>query len=170
MPNNTYRFIFLIICSIFIVNTTYAQNRTIYFGYPYHISEFADSSKLIIDKLPWHPNGRLDVNMSMIYFNQLKDFLEDKREYKCTIHVYSWIGQDIERNYRFSCFQASAIKEFFLEWDSLFFNQYVLNIIPHGSGFSLFSNICQSKNLTISDCLAMKECVIIELIKSEYSY
>lgn len=167
---NTYRIILLIFCSVFIVNTTYSQKRSIYFGYPYHISEFGDSTKLIIDKLPWHPNGRLDVDMSKTYFHQLKDFLENKREYKCDIHLYSWIGQDNERNYRFSCYQARAMEEFFLEWDSLFFRQYILNIIPHDSGFALFSDICQSKDLTISDCLAMKECVIIELIKPKFSF
>lgn len=168
--SNTYRIILLIFCSVFIVNTTYSQKRSIYFGYPYHISEFGDSTKLIIDKLPWHPNGRLDVDMSKTYFHQLKDFLENKREYKCDIHLYSWIGQDNERNYRYSCYQARAMEEFFLEWDSLFFRQYILNIIPHDSGFALFSDICQSKDLTISDCLAMKECVIIELIKPKFSF
>lgn len=165
MPNNICRIIFLILCCIYIVDTTYPQKRSVYIGYPYHISEFADSAKLIIDELPWHPNGRLDEDMSKIYFNQLKDFLEDKRDYECVIHLYSWIGQDNERNYRYSCFQASALEEFFMKWDSLFFNQYILNIIPHDSGSALFSNICQSKDLTVSDCLALKECVIIELIK-----
>ncbi len=139
-----------------------AQNRTYCFGYPYHVTTFKDSAKLILEKLPWNPNGRLEEDASAIYFSQLKTFLLQLNDYKCNIHLHSWLEPDSSRNILFTQYQTEKVSQFLEYWDSSFYNNYILSIIPQGNNHPIFSTDFSAEKLSIADFIGFKETVIKE--------
>lgn len=62
----------LILFVLFLLFTATAQ-RHYYVGVPFHVGYLEDSTRFVIDRLPWHPNGRLDQKYMPRWNPALKD-------------------------------------------------------------------------------------------------
>ena len=156
------RFIVTFILILFSANC-FAQTRSVYIGYPNHIDNIYANDKIILDKLPWHPNGFLDKNKD-VYFEDMRNFMENHPDFLYNIYLYANMG-DSSNSYRLSLFQSKKVQEYLFYSDSLFYKEFISNIIPAGDTHPLFSNNAGFVDISNVDKYFLKESIIIELIR-----
>ena len=110
---------------------TFAQ-RDYYIGIPFHEAYMKDSARIVLDMLPWNPNGRLDEVKMPRYMEPLKQFLAEHPGLKCNIHLYGDV-KDEEQNLGYTAYKAKRLQEYFTYVDTLFGREYLNNIVPHST-------------------------------------
>lgn len=151
---------FLIFLAFFLLFNATAQRRY-YVGIPFHQGYLKDSTRFVIDCLPWHPNGRLDQKYMPRYLEPLKQFMAMHPGYKCNFLLYSY-------EERFASYQASVLSYYFTEVDTLFGQQYLNEIIPHSGPNPLFKDVQADSSQRLPRWeanICLKSSVIIELIQ-----
>ena len=141
--------------------------RHYYIGVPFHVGYLEDSTRFVIDALPWHPNGRLDQTYMPRYLEPLKQFLAEHPGYKCNFLLYSH-EQDEEKNLWFTSYQSRHLADYFSNVDTLFGKLYLNDIIPHSTPNPLFKDIQPDSSQRLPRWeanICLKSSVIIELIK-----
>lgn len=157
---------FLFLLALLTLLSATAQ-RHYYVGIPFHVGYLEDSTRFVIDCLPWHPNGRLDQKYMPDYLKPLKQFLAENPGYKCNFLLYSH-EQNEEKDLWFTSFQARHLEDYFTHVDTLFGKLYLNDIIPHSGPNPLFEDIQADSSQRLPRWEAnifLKSSVIIELIK-----
>ncbi|MBR4136276.1 MAG: energy transducer TonB [Bacteroidales bacterium] len=155
----------LILLALLTLFSATAQ-RHYYIGIPFHQGYLKDSTRFVIDCLPWDPNGRLDQKYMPRYLEPLKQFMASHPGYKCNFLLYDLV-QDEEKRLAFTTYQAERLKEYFMYIDTLFGQQYLNEIIPHSTDNPLFKDVQpdSSQHIFKWDASYMKSSVIIEMIQ-----
>jgi hypothetical protein len=156
----------LILFAILSLFSATAQ-RHYYVGIPFHQGYLKDSTRFVMDCLPWHPNGRLDQKYMPHYMEPLKQFMAMHPGYKCNFLLYSH-EQNEEKNLGFTSFQARHLAGYFKHVDTLFGQKYLNEIIPHSGPNPLFRDIQADSSQRLPRWeanIALKSSVIIELIQ-----
>ena len=78
----------LLLLALILLFSATAQ-RHYYIGVPFHVGYLKDSTRFVMDCLPWHPNGRVDQMYMPRYLEPLKQFLTEHPGYKCNFLLYS---------------------------------------------------------------------------------
>ena len=156
--------IIFLFAMLFLYSAT-AQRRY-YVGIPFHQGCLKDSTRFVIDCLPWDYDGRLYEKQMPYYLEPLKHFLALHPGYKCNFLLYS-CTRDEEQNLRFTTYQAERLVDYFKHVDTVFGRQYLNKIIPHGGPNPLFKDIQPDSSQRIcrdEADFSFKSSVIIEMI------
>ena len=78
----------LLLLALILLFSATAQ-RHYYIGVPFHVGYLKDSTRFVMDCLPWHPNGRVDQKYMPRYLEPLKQFMALHPGYKCNFLLYS---------------------------------------------------------------------------------
>lgn len=162
------RRIILITWLLSAVAGTFAQ-RDYYIGIPFHEAYMKDSDRIVLDMLPWNPNGRLDEVKMPRYMEPLKQFLAEHPGLKCNIHLYGDV-KDEEQNLGYTAYKAKRLQEYFTYVDTLFGREYLNDIVPHSTWNPLFKNLEPDSSNRIYKGKAafyLRSCVIVELIQPQ---
>ncbi|MBO4488428.1 MAG: energy transducer TonB [Bacteroidales bacterium] len=160
--------VFLILFALFTLLNAPAQ-RHYYVGIPFHKCYLKDSTRFVIDCLPWNPNGRLDQAYMPYYLEPLKQFMAMHPGYKCNFLLYSH-EENEEKNLAFTTYQAKRLAEYFTNVDTLFGQKYLNEIIPHSGPNPLFKDIQPDSSQRLPRWeanVALKSSVIIEVIRKK---
>lgn len=158
----------LILFAILSLFSATAQ-RHYYVGIPFHQGYLKDSTRFVIDCLPWHPNGRLDQKYMPRYLEPLKQFMAEHPGYKCNFLLYSH-EQNEEKNLAFTTYQTKRLAEYFTYVDTLFGKLYLNDIIPHSTPNPLFKDIQADSSQRLPRWeanIALRSSVIIEMIQQK---
>lgn len=153
-------YVFFTICSV-------TAQMNYYVGIPSHIAYIKDSARFVIANLPWNYNGRIEQRMMPYYLEPLKQFMDKHPGFKCNFLLYDCV-QSEEMSLAFTTYQAERLREYFLYEDTLFGQQYLNEIIPHGCANPLFKDlqVDSSQRIYRSEVNnSLKSSVIIELIQ-----
>ncbi len=156
----------LILLALFTLLNATAQRRY-YVGIPFHQGYLKDSTRFVIDCLPWHPNGRLDQKYMPRYLEPLKQFMAMHPGYKCNFLLYSH-EENEEKNLGFTSYQTRHLADYFTYIDTLFGQQYLNEIIPHSGPNPLFKDVQADSSQRLPRWeanICLKSSVIIELIQ-----
>ena len=77
----------LILFVLFSLFSATAQ-RHYYVGVPFHVGYLEDSTRFVIDCLPWHPNGRLDQKYMPHWSPALKNGRPVRSRYQMPMHYF----------------------------------------------------------------------------------
>lgn len=156
----------LTLFALFFVLCGVAQ-RNYYIGIPFHQGYLKDSTRFVIDCLPWNMNGRLYEKQMPRYLDPIKQFIASHPGYKCNFLLYTCTS-DEEQNLTYTTYQAKRLAEYFTYVDTVFGQLYLNEIIPHSTANPLFKDIqrdsCQRIYRSETD-ISFKSSVIIEMIQ-----
>ena len=140
-----------------------------YFGVPNYDGYVPDSSRIVLNPLPWNYDGRLWTEPMPRYLEPLKKFLYEHPYHKCNFLLYYGYS-DSEHNMDFTKYQGMCLSYYFTSEDTAFGRKYLNEVVPHPLPNPLFINLQpdSSEKLYKSEIMwSYKSCVIVELIRQK---
>lgn len=158
-------FFLVFISTFFSFQFAFSQHKY-YIGIPNHVAFVRDSTRIMMDVLPWNWNGRLQENEMPRYLEPLKQFLDEHPGYKCNFLLYSG-ESDEEKNFAYTSYQGKRLSEYFTYVDTVFGKKYLNEIIPHRLPNPMFRDLQpdSSERIFRGDIIVnYRQCVLVELV------